>query len=91
MRLGKDPRSEKWRSSPFDWTPSQAVKYLTEGETGWAEIAGRMSRVVDTKRELESLRSAVYKSELCYDTNTVEYFTSYNEFKNAMSQIKRVG
>ena len=91
MRLGKDPRSEKWRSSPFDWTPSQAVKYLTEGETGWAEIAGRMSRVVDTKRELESLRSAVYKSELCYDTNTVEYFTSYNEFKNAMNQIKRVG
>jgi len=91
MRLGKDPRSEKWRGLPFDWTPSQAVQYLTEGETGWAEIAGRMSRVVELKRELESLRSAVYKSELCHDDLTYDYFTSYTGFQNAMNQIKRVG
>jgi hypothetical protein len=75
----------------FDWTPSTAVQYLQQGETGWAEIAARFSNRVPLEAELRNLREAVYKYDLCYDTQTVDHFSSYNEYKNAINQIKRVG
>lgn len=90
IRLNNDPRSEgSWRSSPFSWSPSEAYRCLTAGEEGWREIAGRMSRRVDIKREYETLRTAIYKSELCYDTETIPYFTSYREMQNALNRLRR--
>jgi len=89
IRLGKDPRSDGWRSSPFEWSPSEAMRYLTAGEDGWRELAGRMSRRCDIKREYEALRTAVYKSELCYDTESIPYFTSYRELHNALNRMRR--
>jgi hypothetical protein len=47
IRLNNDPRAESrgWgRPKPFEWSPSQAFQYLTAGEEGWREIAGRMKR-----------------------------------------------
>ena len=90
IRLGIAEFGRRY-SGAFDWTPQNAVHYLRQGETGWAEIAGRMSNSVPLEAELRSLREAVYQYDLCYDTKTVEYFTSYNEYKNATNQIKRVG
>ena len=90
IRLNNDPRSEtSYRTRPFDWSPHEAMKYLTAGEDGWREIAGRMSRRVDIKREYEMLRTAVYKSELCYDIETIPYFTSYRELQNALNRLRR--
>jgi len=91
IRLNLCPLGTRLSSSPFSWTPSEAVKYLRQGETGWAEIAGRMSTRVPLEAELRSLREAVYKYETCYDTKTVDYSESYNDFQNAMNQMKRVG
>jgi hypothetical protein len=91
MRLGVAEFDHSWRRSPFDWTPSTAVQYLRQGETGWAEISARMSHRTPLEAELRSLREAVYKADLCYDTETVPYFESYTDYKSAMNQIKRVG
>jgi len=77
--------------STFGWTPATAVQYLRQGEEGWAEISGRMSNSVSLEAELRSLRDAVYQYEMCYDTKTVEYFHNYNEYKNAVGQIQRIG
>jgi hypothetical protein len=68
-----------------------AVQYLRQGEEGWAEISRRMSNSVPLEAELRSLREAVYQYDMCYDTKTVEYFTSYNEYKNAINQMQRIG
>lgn len=92
IRLNNDPRVEgSWRSSPFEWSPHKAVKCLTAGEEGWSEIAGRMSRTVDVRYELNSLRRAVYKSELCYDTETIPYFSSYSEMQTAFNRMRNAG
>ncbi len=94
IRLNNDPRAESrgWgRPTPFEWSPSQAFQYLTDGEEGWREIAGRMKRGVDVKRELESLRLAVYRAELCYETETVPHFEDYRSLQNALNQMRRVG
>lgn len=90
IRLGKDPRSGSWHSSPSGWSPSQVVRYLTQGEAGWGKLAGGMSRVANPKGQLAIIRTAVYKYECCYDDLTYEYFTSYAEFRKAMNQIKRI-
>jgi len=94
IRLGNDPRAESrgWSTPrPVEWSPHYAMKYLTAGEEGWRELAGRMRQGVDVKRELESLRLAVYKSELCYDTETVPYFEDYRSLQNALNQMRRAG
>lgn len=93
IRLGADPRAERpsWYSRPFSWSPYEAVKYLTAGEEGWSEIAQRMSRSVDLRYELQSLRTAVYKAELCYDTETIPYFSSYRELMAAFGRMRRAG
>ena len=89
IRLGtKALLGDTWRSHPFDWTPSNAFSLLTEGETGWAEISRRFSPRAGLDRELGSLREAVYKAELCYDTVTTPYFESYDAMKSAMRRIK---
>lgn len=91
VRLGVAEFGHRWGSSPYDWTPRMAMTYLKQGEEGWVELNKRMSNTVPIEAELRSLREAVYKSEMCYDTETVEYFESYKAFSNAMNQIKRVG
>jgi len=91
IRLGIAEFGHRYGSSPFGWTPRMAMTYLTQGEEGWAEISRRMSNSVSIEAELRSLREAVYKSEMCYDTETVPYFESYTAFQNAKNQIKRVG
>lgn len=93
IRLGADPRSGlgRWNSRPFSWSPHEVMKYLTAGEERWSEIAGRMSRWVDVRYELNSLRRAVYKSELCYDTETIPYFSSYSEMQAAFGRMRRIG
>lgn len=93
IRIGADPRSEWPRRSrrPYEWSPYTAAEYLRQGESGWAEIAKRMSRVVDVQSELNSLRRAVYKSELCYDTETIPYFTSYREMQAAFNRMRNAG
>lgn len=92
IRLNLDPKAEgSWRTGPFDWSPHEAMKYLTAGEDGWRAIAGRMSRRVDLKREFETLRHAVYKSELCYDTETIPYFEDYRSLQNAFNRLRRAG
>lgn len=91
IKLGIAEFGHRYGSSSFDWIPRIAVEYLRQGETGWAEITRRMSNSVSLDAELRSLREAVYQNEMCYDTKTVEYFHSYNEYKSAMNQIKRIG
>jgi hypothetical protein len=91
IKLGVAEFGHRYGYSPFDWTPRTAVQYLQQGETGWAEISARMSNSTPVEAEFRSLREAVYQYESCYDTKTVEYFTSYNEYKNALNQIMRVG
>lgn len=91
IRLGtRALLGDGWRTKPFDWTPANAYQLLQEGETGWAEISRRFSARCGLDRELDSLRRAVYQSELCYDTDKVEYFTSYREMQNAINQMRRV-
>lgn len=90
IRLNNDPRSEtSYRTRPFDWSPRDAMKYLTAGEDGWREIAGRMSRVVAIDREYHNLRTAVYRSELCYDIETIPYFEDYRSLQNALNRLRR--
>lgn len=94
IRLNQDPRSEgrgHWRSTPFSWSPSEAVRYLTAGEEGWREIAGRMSRRIDPEREYEALRVAVYRYDMTYDTEVIPYFDSYREVQNAINRLRRAG
>jgi len=89
LRLGsRQLLGDAWRSRPFDWTPSTAVQYLREGETGWAEISRRFSARATLDRELGSLRRAVYQYDLCYDVETVDYFEGYTEMKNAFGRIR---
>lgn len=90
IRLGLAEFGHRWGGA-YNWSPREAMAYLTEGEKGWAEISGRISSSVPLEAELRSLREAVYRSELCYDTETVPYFESYNAFNNAMKQANRVG
>ena len=92
IRLGMDPRSwDSWRSGPFGWSSSEACRYLTAGEEGWREIARRMSRRVDLKKDYESLRTAVYKHFQCYYAEVIPCFTSYRELQNAMNRLRRAG
>lgn len=93
IRIGADPRSEWGRRSrrSYEWSPREVLKYLTAGEEGWSEIAGRMSRVGDVQSELSSLRRAVYESELCYDTETIPYFHSYGEMQAAFNRMRNAG
>jgi hypothetical protein len=91
VRLGVAEFGHSFRRAPFDWTPQTAAEYLRQGETGWAEIAARMSNRLSLSAELRAIREAVYEYESCYDTKTVEYFHSYSEYKNALNQIMRVG
>ena len=73
----------------YEWTPQTAVNYLRQGETGWAEIMGRMSSNVTIEAELRSLRDAVYRHEMCFDIEVVDYFTGYAEFKQALKRVKK--
>lgn len=91
VKLGVAEFGHRWGRSPFGWSPSEACRYLTKGEAGWAEISARMSNSVPLEAELRSLREAVYKSELCYDTETYPHFENYTQFKSAINQIKRAG
>jgi len=91
IRLNLCPLSTRWPSSSLSWTPSEAVKYLRQGETGWAEIASHMSTYAPLETVLRSLREAVYKYETCYDINTYEYFEDHTQMRNALNQIMRVG
>lgn len=90
IRLNLDPRPEdNWRTAVYNWSPYEVVKYLAAGEDGWREIAGRMSRRVDIKREYEVLRTAVYRSELCYDTEVIPYFEDYRSLQSALNRLRR--
>ena len=91
IKLGIAEFGHRYGSSPFGWTPREAINYLRQGETGWAELSGRMSSRNLLEAELQSLREAIYKYEMCYDDKVFEYFESYDEYKNAISQIKRIG
>ena len=91
IRLGVAEFGHRWGTRPFDWTPSTAMGYLRQGEAGWAEISARMGNGIPLERELESLRRAVYKYEMCHDEVEVPYFESYRELHNAISQIRRNG
>lgn len=91
VRLGVAEFGHSFRRGPFDWSPYTAAEYLRQGETGWAEISARMSNRVPLETELRSLREAVYKSDLCYDTKTVPYFESHGEMNAAFSQLRRYG
>lgn len=88
IRLGFDPRGTSWRLAAFQWS-SEVVKYLAEGETGWAEIAGRMSARANLDDELRAVRQAVYRSELCHDTLSYDYFESWSAVENALAAIRR--
>jgi hypothetical protein len=90
VRLGVIEFGYLWPRSPYKWTPRQAWQYLTAGEEGWAEIVGRMSSSTPLERELESLRRAVYSYAGCYDTETVEYFDSWQQLDAALRQMRRV-
>lgn len=87
VKLGVAEFGHRWGGA-FQWTPREAVQYLHQGEKGWAEISRRMSHRVPLETELRSLREAVYKSELCYDTEAVPYFESYGGMTNALRRIK---
>jgi len=50
-----------------------------------------MSNRVPLETELRSLREAVYKYDLCYDTKTVPYFESWAEMNAAFNQLRRYG
>ena len=89
VRLGVARFGRRW-GSPL-WTPSEAVKCLRQGETGWAEIAARFSNHAPLEQELRSLREAVYKHDICYDIKMYEYFENHHKMQNALNQIKRVG
>jgi hypothetical protein len=91
IRLNLDPRHLSWRSSPFQHTPSVLIGYLKDGPSGWSEIAQRMSTRCELKRELESIRSAIYKYEMCYEDTVYEYFDSYTAMTNAFKQAAKVG
>ena len=91
IRLNLDPRHQSWRSSPFDHHPQTLVRYLNYGPSGWAEIAGRMSTRCELKRELESIRLAIYQYEMCYEDTVYEYFDSYTAMTNAFKQAAKVG
>jgi hypothetical protein len=87
FRLGVARFGHRW-GGPFDWSPREAMGYLSQGETGWVEISSRMSNRVPLESELRSLREAVYHYEMCYDTEVVPYFESYTAMKNALRRIK---
>ena len=87
VRLGVARFGHRWGGA-FDWTPREAMAYLSQGETGWVEISSRMSNRVPLETELRSLREAVYHYEMCYDTKVVPYFESYNDMANALRRIK---
>jgi len=91
IRLDLDPRaSTTWRRAPYQWGNGYgAVMYLTEGEAGWAEVAGRMSANAPLKYELESLRRAVYRCELCYDTVEIPHFESHKDLQAALNRLRR--
>ena len=91
IRLNLCEFGHRWGTKPFDWTPRTAVQYLTQGETGWAEITATMCNKVPVEAELRSLREAVYKYHMCYDSQSVAYFESYTAMKNAMNQIRKHG
>jgi hypothetical protein len=90
IRLGLCEFAHRYGGA-FDWTPRTAVQYLTQGETGWAVITATMSNRVPVEAELRTLREAVYKYHMCYDSESVAYFESYTEMKNAMNQIRKHG
>ena len=90
IRLGVVEFGYRWSRSPYEWTPRLAWQYLTAGEEGWAEVVKRMSSSTPLERELESLRRAVYSYAGCYDTETVEYFDSWQQLDAALRQMRRV-
>ena len=80
----------RWgKLSDFVLTPSEATSLLLKGETGWAEIARRMSPVFSLEAQLEVVRRAIYQSEYCYITEKKEYFTSHKELANALSLMRK--
>jgi len=90
IRLGVIEFGYLWSRSPYKWTPRLAWQYLTAGEEGWAEVVKRMSSSTPLERELESLRRAVYSYAGCYDTETVEYFDSWQQLDAALRQMRRI-
>jgi hypothetical protein len=88
IRLNLSPLGPRWYTrSPF-WTPSEAMAYLRQGETGWAEIAGRTRNREPLEAELRLLREAVYKHGMCYDTESYEYFGSHTKLQAAMRRVR---
>jgi hypothetical protein len=87
VRLGVARFGHRWGGA-FDWAPPEAMAYLRQGETGWVEISSRMSNRVPLESELRSLRDAVYRYEMCYDTEAVPYFESFQSMNNALRRIK---
>lgn len=90
IRLGVVEFGYRWSRSPYKWTPRLAWQFLTAGEEGWAEVVKRMSSSTPLERELESLRRAVYSYAGCYDTETVEYFDSWQQLDAAIRQMRWV-
>ena len=81
----------RWRirTTDFVLTPSEATSLLLKGETGWAEIARRMSARASLEAQLEVVRRAIYQSEYCYITEKKEYFTSHKELSNALNLMRK--
>ena len=91
IRLGLPVMPERrWnKRNDFVLTPTEAMTLLNRGETGWAEIARRMSPVFSLEAQLEVVRRAVYQSEYCYITEKKEYFTSHKELANALGLMRK--
>lgn len=92
VRLGISVMDDsRWRinANNFVLTPSEATSLLLKGETGWAEIARRMSAKGNLETQLEVVRRAVYQSEYCYITEKKEYFTSHKELSNALTLMRK--
>ena len=90
IRLGLAEFTHRYGGA-FDWTPRTAVQYLQQGEAGWAVITTTMSNRVPVEAELRTLREAVYKYHMCYDSLSYDYFESYTAMKNAVNQIRKHG
>lgn len=89
VRLGQDPRSSHYRSRPYDWSTREIRELLSVGPKRWREVAERMSQYRPLKNEFEALRQAVYKAEMCYETETVPYFEGYQALHNALNRMRR--
>jgi hypothetical protein len=89
IRMGQDPRASHYRGRPYSWSTREVRELLSPGPKMWGEVAQRMSQYVTPDTELRALRETIYKAELCYETETVDYFDKYQSLHNALNRMRR--